>query len=150
MRLARKAGWRQTARTQQLISSLSDTLNNIKPIKAMARILPGLRWHHERMNGGGYPDGLAGERIPLMARIIAVADTFDAITTARNYRSAMSWDEAFAELHRCRHWWSSEVFEAFVAVIGGEDGTGQTDTEGPEVSPQWATSRRTRRDYLSW
>jgi HD-GYP domain-containing protein (c-di-GMP phosphodiesterase class II) len=52
-------------------------------IRQMRHILPGLRSHHERWKGGGYPEGLAGDEIPLMARIIAVADAFDAITTHR-------------------------------------------------------------------
>ena len=54
-----------------------------------------VRHHHERFDGGGYPDGLAGRDIPLGARIIAVADTFDAITSHRHYRRAASYDEAF-------------------------------------------------------
>lgn len=67
------------------------------PIRSMNRIIPGLRWHHERFAGGGYPDGLIGEQIPLMARIIAVADTFDAMTTHRPYQTAMTFAQA---LHR--------------------------------------------------
>jgi HD-GYP domain-containing protein (c-di-GMP phosphodiesterase class II) len=51
-------------------------------------MLPAVRWHHEGWNGRGYPDGLKGEAIPLMARIVAVADTFDAITTSRPYSAA--------------------------------------------------------------
>jgi HD-GYP domain-containing protein (c-di-GMP phosphodiesterase class II) len=68
--------------------------NIMAEIPKMQRILPGLRWHHERWTGGGYPDGLVGEAIPLMARIIAVADTFDAITTHRPYQTAMTFDQA--------------------------------------------------------
>ncbi|MGC1598020.1 MAG: HD domain-containing phosphohydrolase, partial [Candidatus Acidiferrales bacterium] len=52
-------------------------------------MLPGIELHHERMDGAGYPYGLVGDQIPMMARIIAVADTFDAITTNRPYQSAM-------------------------------------------------------------
>lgn len=52
--------------------------------------------HHERLDGAGYPDGLAGEQIPLMARIIAVADVYDALTQTRHYRRSMTTDEAFA------------------------------------------------------
>jgi HD-GYP domain-containing protein (c-di-GMP phosphodiesterase class II) len=66
----------------------------LAPIKKMHRVIPGLRWHHERWGGGGYPDGLERDAIPLMARIIAVADTFDAMTTHRPYQSAMSVDDA--------------------------------------------------------
>ena len=59
-----------------------------------------IRHHHERWNGSGYPDGLAGERIPLGARIIAVADAFDAMTSDRVYRPAMSVDHALQELRK--------------------------------------------------
>jgi HD-GYP domain-containing protein (c-di-GMP phosphodiesterase class II) len=61
-----------------------------------------IRAHHERYNGRGYPDGLAGEGIPLLARIIAVADTYDAMTSDRPYRQALSPDAACAELRRVR------------------------------------------------
>lgn len=57
--------------------------------------------HHERWDGRGYPNGLAGEDIPLEARIIAVADSFDAMTSERSYRSGLSQEEAIAELMRC-------------------------------------------------
>ena len=59
-----------------------------------------IRHHHERWDGSGYPDGLAGEQIPLGARIIAVADAFDAMTSERVYRPAMAAEAAFAELRR--------------------------------------------------
>jgi HD-GYP domain-containing protein (c-di-GMP phosphodiesterase class II) len=60
-----------------------------------------LRHHHEWWNGSGYPDGLAGERIPLAARIIGVADAFDAMTSDRPYRRALGRELAVAELRRC-------------------------------------------------
>ncbi len=62
----------------------------VEPISALRDHLPGIRWHHEAWNGSGYPDGLKGEQIPLMARVIGVADTFDAITTNRPYQTASS------------------------------------------------------------
>jgi len=55
---------------------------------------------HERWDGGGYPDGLTGREIPLGARVFAVADTLDAITSTRPYRSTRAWDEAVAEIER--------------------------------------------------
>jgi putative nucleotidyltransferase with HDIG domain len=55
-----------------------------------------VRWHHERWDGHGYPDGLKGESIPLDARIVCVADAFEAMTADRAYRTAMSFEEAFA------------------------------------------------------
>ncbi len=72
------------------------------PIRQMKRILPGLRNHHERWRGGGYPDGLAGEGIPLMARIIAVADTFDAMTTDRPYQRGVSFEDALERLNELK------------------------------------------------
>lgn len=63
-------------------------------------ILPMVRSHHERWNGSGYPDGLAGEAIPFTARILCVADVYDALTTARSYRPAMSHDEAIQIMER--------------------------------------------------
>ena len=68
----------------------------IEPIEQLAYSLPAIRWHHEKWNGKGYPDGLAGEAIPPMARIVAVADSFDAMTTQRVYQDAMSAQEAVA------------------------------------------------------
>ena len=59
-----------------------------------------VRSHHERWDGGGYPDGLTGREIPLGARVFAVADTLDAITSTRPYRSTRAWDEAVAEIER--------------------------------------------------
>ena len=61
-------------------------------------IIPAVLFHHERWDGAGYPDGLAGESIPLVARILAIADAFDAMTSDRPYRSAMSVDEGLLEL----------------------------------------------------
>ena len=63
-------------------------------------ILPIVRSHHERWNGTGYPDGLAGEEIPLTARILCVADVYDALTTARSYRPALSREEALQIMER--------------------------------------------------
>jgi HD-GYP domain-containing protein (c-di-GMP phosphodiesterase class II) len=60
--------------------------------------LPGIRHHHERMDGAGYPNGIAGENIPLTARIILIADTFDAMTTTRPYRQGLAHEIAYKEL----------------------------------------------------
>ena len=67
----------------------------------LAHVIPGIRDHHERYDGKGYPGGVAGENIPQMARIIAVADTFDAMTTSRPYRAGLSVEYAISELKRC-------------------------------------------------
>ncbi len=68
------------------------------PIRALKDIIPGIRNHHETWDGKGYPDGLRGEEIPLVARIIGVADTFDAMTTNRPYQKAMSLEYVMARL----------------------------------------------------
>ncbi|HEX5044527.1 MAG TPA: HD domain-containing phosphohydrolase [Candidatus Polarisedimenticolaceae bacterium] len=91
-------------------------------IPKMKEILPGLRSHHERWKGGGYPDGLSGEQIPLMARIIAVADTFDAMTTDRPYQRAMTMEAAHARINQLKGVGLDErVVEAFNrAFLAGE------------------------------
>lgn len=67
-------------------------------IRELRDILPGVRSHHERLDGRGYPDGLAADDVPLLARIIAVADTYDAMTTSRPYRSGLSCETAAEEI----------------------------------------------------
>jgi HD-GYP domain-containing protein (c-di-GMP phosphodiesterase class II) len=67
-------------------------------ITDLRRVLPGVRNHHERLDGRGYPDGLSGDEIPLVARIIAVADTYDAMTTSRPYRPGLPPERAAAEI----------------------------------------------------
>ena len=70
-------------------------------IKQLRGIIPGLKYHHEKVDGKGYPEGLADGSIPLIAKIVAVADTFDAMTSDRPYRKALGKEEAFSELRRC-------------------------------------------------
>ena len=73
--------------------------NICEPLKSLAGALPLIRHHHEKLDGSGYPDGLAGDDISLSARIMAVTDIYDALTSDRAYRKAMSHDEA-AEILR--------------------------------------------------
>lgn len=70
----------------------------VKQVPQLTAALDGIRHHHERFDGKGYPDGLAGQEIPLQARIIQIADVFDALTSDRSYRSAHDWREALAIL----------------------------------------------------
>jgi ribonuclease P protein subunit RPR2 len=72
----------------------------VRKIDFLAGARQVVRSHHERWDGGGYPDGLAGERIPLPARVFAVADAFDALTSDRPYRTASSFDEARSVIAR--------------------------------------------------
>lgn len=78
-----------------------------------------VRAHHERVDGGGYPDGLRGDDIPMEARIICVCDAYSAMTTTRSYRPAMQRAEAIAELRRCAgEQFDERVVEALVTVVG--------------------------------
>ena len=83
------------------------------------------RWHHERWDGRGYPDGLAGERIPIEARIVAVADFYDALTSDRPYRPAWSRERTLEAIvgGRGTHF-DPEVVDAFLRTgIGREPST---------------------------
>ncbi len=83
-------------------------------------IRPVVRNHHERWDGTGYPDRLAGEAIPLTARILCVADVFDALTTARSYRPAMSFDEAIRIMERdSGRMFDPSIFPLFREMISG-------------------------------
>ena len=77
---------------------------------------------HEHWDGGGYPDRLAGERIPLVSRIVCACDAYSAMTTDRSYRPARSAAEALAEMHRCAGTqFDPRVVDALVAVAGGRE-----------------------------
>ena len=73
----------------------------LQPLTMLADALPAIRHHHERMNGTGYPGGISSDGIPMEARILAVADAYDAMTHDRPYRSAMTSRQAMSELRRC-------------------------------------------------
>jgi len=80
---------------------------------------PIIRWHHERYDGTGYPDRLRGDEIPIAAQIVGIVDVYDALTTARPYRPALSRPAALAEIEKCRGWWSEAVYAAFVKSLDG-------------------------------
>jgi two-component system, cell cycle response regulator len=88
---------------------------------ALERSAQLVRWSHERVDGGGYPDGLSGEAIPLGSRVILVGDAFDAMTSQRSYGRAMSSDEALAELRGCAGTqFDAAVVAAFELVIAAQ------------------------------
>jgi len=94
-------------------------------VKQLKNVVPGVRGHHEKYDGSGYPDNLKGPHIPLIARIIAVADTFDAMTTDRPYRKAVSASRAIEELRKMAGTqFDGNVVEKFVDSI---EGTGKTN-----------------------
>lgn len=86
-----------------------------RPMKSLAAVLPIIRNHHERWDGSGYPDGLAGEEIPLLARVFQIADIYDALTTQRSYKPALSHEEAIAviEEEARRGWRDPELVALF-------------------------------------
>lgn len=90
-----------------------------KPLKSLRTVLPIIRHHHERWDGSGYPDGLAGEAIPLTARILQVADIYDAFTTERPYKRALTQDEAIALMREetAKGWWDPRLVEAFIGLV---------------------------------
>ena len=88
----------------------------------MNRIIPCIRHHHERLDGSGYPDGLKGARIPLWARILAVADAFDSMTSDRPYRKALSRGKAIDELKRCAMTqFDPEIVRTFMDILGSNE-----------------------------
>lgn len=94
--------------------------NIIKPIKFFPRERELILHHHENFDGSGYPDGLAGEEIPLIVRILTVADTYDAMTSSRPYRRARSHDFAIEELKRCSNsQFDGDVVRAFLQTPAG-------------------------------
>lgn len=94
----------------------------IEPAKFLKEKVPLIKYHHERFDGKGYPEGLKGEEIPLLARIICCADSFDAMTSKRAYRDTMPIDFAKKELIRCSETqFDPKIVSAFLEVIANED-----------------------------
>jgi putative two-component system response regulator len=90
-------------------------------LRSLRRVRGIVRHHHERLDGSGYPDGLRGDTIPLLAQIIGLVDVYDALTTARPYRTPMSSDEACEQLFEeaARGWRRRDLVEAFVGLVAG-------------------------------
>jgi response regulator RpfG family c-di-GMP phosphodiesterase len=101
-----------------------------------------VRSHHERFDGKGFPDGLKGEEIPLYARIVCVADAFDAMTSGRTYRTARRPQEAFSEMHaHVGRQFDPEIVDAFIRAHDGE-------TQLPIPTPRVA--RRALPEGIAW
>jgi HD-GYP domain-containing protein (c-di-GMP phosphodiesterase class II) len=90
----------------------------LEPLRPMARIRQMVLHHHEFFDGSGYPDALCGETIPLGARIITIADSYDTITSDRSYKKGRTADEALSELERCANTqFDPRLIAAFVRAM---------------------------------
>ena len=115
-------------------------------IESLRPLVPIVRSHHERLDGNGYPDGLTAERIPLPARIVAVADTFDAMTTSRPYRRALVAETAAAEIRRVT---GSHLCPDVVGAFNRLYDSGRfTTEEGAKLAD--SLSARLDREYNHW
>ena len=93
-----------------------------RPLRSMRPVLPLIRHHHERWDGSGYPEGLAGDRIPLLARVFQVVDVWDALTSDRCYRSAMTPDDAAGVMRSetTAGSWDPAMVEAFLTMLADD------------------------------
>jgi len=90
-----------------------------KPLNSIRSALEVIRYHHEKLDGSGYPDKLVGKEIPLVARIMAIVDVYDALTSNRSYRSAMPSARAFSILDEeaAKGWWDKKILAEFKKLV---------------------------------
>jgi len=99
-----------------------------RPMRSLWPVLPIIRNHHERWDGSGYPDGIAGEDIPLLARILQVADIYDALVTERPYKPALSVEESFSVMEEevRRGWRDPELVPLFISTMQSQNNASLT------------------------
>jgi putative two-component system response regulator len=90
-----------------------------RPLKSLRLVLPIIRSHHEHFDGSGYPDGLEGREIPLLARILQVVDVYDALRTARPYKPALSHEQAAITMREESQagFWDAELVVEFFSML---------------------------------
>jgi putative two-component system response regulator len=100
-------------------------------LRSLQSVRPIIRWHHERIDGSGYPDGLRGEQIPVVAQIVGVVEMYDALTTSRPYQARFTPGDAIVLLrrHADRGWLSSQVVEAMARVVHAMQTSATAPTE---------------------
>jgi putative two-component system response regulator len=106
------------------------------PLKSFRFVLPIIRHHHERFDGSGYPDGLRGEEIPGTARVLQVVDVYDALTTDRPYKKALSVTDALQTMKEevAKGWWDPHIFDQFERLVSG--GAGDALSRGTAAGRQ--------------
>jgi putative nucleotidyltransferase with HDIG domain len=138
-----KAGQLNDAEVRQVRQHPQIGVGILRHIKSLADVLPIIQSHHERLDGKGYPEGRRSDEIPVEAKIIAIADSFDAMTTNRSYRQAMCSEEAIRVLLRGRgHQWDANLVDAFVAMIK-QEGDGLLVSEARPPQPTLQTTLAT-------
>lgn len=94
----------------------------IKPVDSLTNVIPLILYHHERYDGKGYPQQLKGKEIPYLARILSIADSFDAMTSNRPYKTRKSFDEAIAELEKCSSTqFDPDIVRVFIEAVKASD-----------------------------
>lgn len=120
--------------TIKLHPSIGDSI--VEPMAIPPQVRAGIRNHHEKWDGRGYPDGLAGEQIPLTARIIAIADSYDAMTSNRPYRDAMGMEKVYNEFIRCAGTqFDPHLADVFVKMLRRNNATSIGDKKDTNSEP---------------
>jgi putative two-component system response regulator len=123
-------------------------------VRSLAPVLPIIRHHHERWDGTGYPDGLAGEEIPLIARILQLADIFDALTAERPYKRAFTAEDALEIMRTeaAKGWRDPKLLPVFEEIVPAFASSAGQDATARSLSALANSIERYRRTsgYQSW
>ena len=146
--ILKKTGLLSPSESQQVRSHTVIGEQLCSHLKSLHPVRPIVRWHHELLDGSGYPDGLAGDAIPLAAQIVGIVDLYEAVTSNRPYQRRHSPEEAIAILRQqvVRGWRSADLVESFAAIIQARSATegevGQRSNKTMSASPSPMAARR--------